>query len=113
MRGALWLLFVACSSSEPAGGAGSASAHPPAFGSGAVLEAAENESGPLASSTAKAAADPIVAIGAQKLLSGSTPGDRGRDPTLEPAGVAVELGAFDIDRAPYPNEPGKKRADGM
>lgn len=107
------LLFVACSSAEPGGVAGSASASTPAPGSGAMLEAAENESGPLTSSTAKAAADPIVAVAAHKLFSGSTPGDRGRDPTLEPASVPVELGAFDIDRAPYPNEPGKKPLTGV
>ena len=102
------MLLVACSSSDAGNGVASASASAPVVASGAMLEAAENESGPLASSTAKAAADPIVAIGAQKLSSGSTPGDRGRDPTLEPSNVSVELDAFDIDRAPYPNEPGKK-----
>jgi hypothetical protein len=112
MRAAPLLLFVACGSSEP-GDAATSSASAAVVGSGAVLEAAENESGPLASSTAKAAADPIVSIAAQKLSSGSTPGDRGRDPTLEPASVAVDLGAFDIDRAPYPNEPGKKPLTGV
>jgi len=54
-----------------------------------------------------------VAIGGQRFSSGSTPGDRGRDPTLEPANVAVDLAAFDIDRAPYPNEPGKKPWTGV
>lgn len=37
--------------------------------------------------------------------SGSTPGDRGRDPTLEPSLVRVELGKFAIDRLPFPNDP--------
>lgn len=39
------------------------------------------------------------------LRSGSTPGDAGRVPELEPKNQEVELGPFSIDRLPYPNEP--------
>ncbi len=39
------------------------------------------------------------------LRSGSTPGDPGRIPELEPKDVEVELGPFAIDRLPYPNDP--------
>ena len=37
--------------------------------------------------------------------SGSTPGDDGRDPTLEPINVPVTLSSFSIDALPYPNDP--------
>jgi hypothetical protein len=39
------------------------------------------------------------------LRSGSTPGDAGRVPELEPKNQEVELGPFGIDRLPYPNDP--------
>jgi hypothetical protein len=51
------------------------------------------------------------------LRSGSTPGDPGRVPELEPKNQDVELGPFGIDRLPYPNDPaqpalvGKGRED--
>jgi hypothetical protein len=38
------------------------------------------------------------------LVAGSMPGDRGRDATLEPPLVKFELGAFEMDRLPYPND---------
>src|SRR5262245_14897239 len=75
--------IAACSSSGSAGGAsGSASASVARSGSSLVLEAAENQGSAVTSSTAKPAEDPIVAVPAGKLVSGSTPGDPGRDPTL-------------------------------
>jgi hypothetical protein len=46
-----------------------------------------------------------IAIPAGTLVAGSSPGDRGRDPTLEPALQPFELSAFEIDRYPYPNDP--------
>jgi len=83
---------------------------------GKVLEAAENE-GPATSGRAAAAAPPgargsRVEIPAGKLTAGSTPGDRGRDPTLEPALLSVDLGAFSIDRSAYPNDPAKPALTG-
>src|SRR3954469_13964747 len=68
---------------------------------GKVLEAAENER-PSASASARAAAPPAVAgarvdVPAGKLSAGSPPGDKGRDPPLEPALLEVELGGFSID----------------
>jgi formylglycine-generating enzyme required for sulfatase activity len=74
---------------------------------GTVLEAAENEAAPATSSSARAAEKDIVAIPAGTLTAGSTPGDPGRDPTLEPPQLAIELGAFDIDRDLFPNRPGE------
>jgi hypothetical protein len=84
---------------------------------GKVLEAAENE-GPSASGSARTAAPPAVAgarvdIPAGKLNAGSTPGDKGRDPTLEPALLEVELGGFSIDRFLYPNDPAKPPVTGV
>jgi hypothetical protein len=85
---------------------------------GKVLEAAENE-GPSASGSARTAPAPAAAAGgrvdipAGKLTAGSTPGDRGRDPTLEPVLLDVDLGAFSIDRSPYPNDPGKPALTGV
>ncbi len=46
-----------------------------------------------------------LAIPAATFLSGSTPGDEGRVPSIEPALARVELGAFAIDALPYPNDP--------
>jgi hypothetical protein len=39
------------------------------------------------------------------LRAGSTPGDAGRVPELEPKNQELELGPFRIDRLPYPNDP--------
>jgi hypothetical protein len=39
--------------------------------------------------------------------AGSTPGEEGRLPELEELRTSVELGAFQIDRLPYPNDPQK------
>jgi len=36
---------------------------------------------------------------------GSRPGEPGRNPELEPRLAAIELGPFQIDRLPYPNDP--------
>lgn len=92
-------------SGEPPPGA---SAAPTALApAGSVLEAAENEAAPATSSSARAAEQEVVSIPAGTLTAGSTPGDAGRDPTLEPALLPIELGAFDIDRDLFPNRPGE------
>jgi formylglycine-generating enzyme required for sulfatase activity len=110
-----WLALhaIACGSSTDGAAPGSAQASSTAAARGAVLEAAENQSSASTSSTAKAAADPVVAIAATQLEVGSTPGDAGRDPTLEPPLFSVDLGPFDIDRAPYPNEAGRPPMKGV
>ncbi len=46
-----------------------------------------------------------IEIPAGTLVAGSTPGDRGREPGLEPVLQKVDLGAYSIDRLPYPNDP--------
>jgi len=39
--------------------------------------------------------------------AGSAPGESGRHPDLEPRLLPIELGAYQIDRLPYPNDPQK------
>lgn len=46
-----------------------------------------------------------VDVPAGTFKSGSTPGDEGRDPTLEPLLVPIATTAFAIDALPYPNDP--------
>jgi len=84
---------------------------------GKVLQAAENEA-PSASASARArprpaAAQEKVSVPAGSFFAGSTPGDKGREPTLEPARLKVELGGFTIDRQLYPNDPQKPPLTGV
>jgi hypothetical protein len=104
------LVGLGCGSSKDAPGA---SATASATSKGKVIQAADNEDFASAASTARAAETPIIAIPAGKFESGSTPGDRGRNAVIEPGLVSVDLGAYDIDRAPYPNEAGKPSLTGV
>lgn len=112
---ALGLAVLACACGDKDGERppSSAASSVQTASAGDVLPAADEGPRPAASSSAKAAADPVVAIEAGKLTLGSTPGDRGRDPTLEPPGVVVEVGGFDIDRFLYPNDLGKPPKTGL
>ena len=100
-------LLAACGSKGS--GASSGSSDVAIAPKGAVLEAAENESADAGApqSKGKVAAEASVKIASGKMTAGSTPGDPGRDAVMEPAMMEVDLGAFTIDRMPYPNEPGK------
>jgi formylglycine-generating enzyme required for sulfatase activity len=51
------------------------------------------------------AAGAVVRVEGGAYRLGSTPGDPGRDPAVEADLVPVELGGFDIDALPYPNDP--------
>lgn len=103
-RCAVLLLCLSCGDAD---GAASASASASAATTAPlVVEAAENEAATLSSVKAEAAAAPVVSIPAGDLAFGSLPGDRGRNPALEPITETVSVGAFDIDRLPYPNELG-------
>ncbi|MEM9694579.1 MAG: SUMF1/EgtB/PvdO family nonheme iron enzyme, partial [Myxococcota bacterium] len=44
-------------------------------------------------------------IPAGTFTRGSVPGERGRDPRLEPSATRIDVGTFSIDRLPYPNDP--------
>jgi hypothetical protein len=46
-----------------------------------------------------------VTIPGGRFAAGSTPGDDGREPALEPASFDVSLGPYEIDRLPFPNDP--------
>jgi hypothetical protein len=50
-------------------------------------------------------ADESVEIPAGAFHAGSQPGEPGRRPEIEPRSSEIELGAFQIDRLPYPNDP--------
>ncbi len=47
----------------------------------------------------------VIEIPGHAFSTGSTPGDDGRDPTVEPALVEASLATFSIDALPYPNDP--------
>lgn len=81
-----------------------------------LLEAAEEEEVSAARPQMKgaaAAANERVSLPAGKLVVGSTPGDRGRDPSFEPAPYEVELKAFEIDKLPHPNDPTRPPQTGV
>ncbi|MEZ4439393.1 MAG: SUMF1/EgtB/PvdO family nonheme iron enzyme [Polyangiaceae bacterium] len=94
---------------------GTSSGAPAASGTAALIEADEDEAvdaGSQQKGAAKAAGE-RVEIPAGKLVAGSVPGDRGRDPALEPALLEVELGAFSIDKLPHPNDPARAPTTGV
>jgi formylglycine-generating enzyme required for sulfatase activity len=83
-----------------------------------LIEAAEEEGAPVDAGVTQqhgtaAGAGERVSVPAGKLTAGSTPGDRGRDPTLEPARVTFDLAGFAIDRLPFPNDPARPPVTGV
>jgi hypothetical protein len=78
---------------------------------GAAASAAPDAGGHETAPSAKAGER--VSIPAGVLLAGSTPGDRGRHPGLEPALFEAQLTAFEIDRLPFPNDPSKRPLTGV
>ena len=54
-----------------------------------------------------------VEIASGTLQAGSLPGTPGRRPMLEPMLRGVELGSFEIDRLPYPNDPARPALLGL
>lgn len=54
-----------------------------------------------------------VDIPAGSFTAGSRPGETGREPELEPRAYQLELGAFSMDRLPYPNDPAKPPLTGV
>jgi hypothetical protein len=75
----------------------------------ASLSALSADSGaaprPAASVAVAVVAGEAASVAAGRFMAGSTPGDDGRDPKLEPVNFEVNLGAYEIDRLPYPNDP--------
>jgi hypothetical protein len=68
---------------------------------------------PAATTAAPVASGPNARIPAGKLVAGTACGDHPKLPGEELAGEAVDLGAFDIDAYPYPNDPARPPAKGV
>jgi hypothetical protein len=73
---------------------------------------ASGSAGPSASAELRAPAEVARAgehgeVPTGGFRAGSTPGDAGRHPELEPRLASIELGPYRIDRLPYPNDPAK------
>lgn len=98
--GSACTLLAACE----AGGEGAADPLPPA--AAAPSQVAPEPAGPETSDAPPAlAAGQMANIAAGPARLGSAPGSAGRDPGHEADGVQVDLGAFRIDRLPFPNDP--------
>ncbi len=103
---ALVTLGVACGKSP--GGAASASGPPPPAPSSTPAAAAS-----VKPPKEEARAEARVKIPGGTFSAGSQPGDPGRRPELEPLLHTLELGPFEIDRLPFPNDPGKPPLTGV
>lgn len=79
------------------------------------LRAPTPDTGPSTSVTTRPvpAAGALVTIPAGSFALGSTPGDPGRDPSVEADLTRVQLPAFTIDALPYPNDPAQPAASGL
>jgi hypothetical protein len=91
---------VACQRApRTTGAAATASAGPSASASGLDVRAHAKKDGLRALERVLLPTGPFRA--------GSEPGEPGRVPDIEPRLQDVELGSYEIDRLPYPNDPGK------
>jgi len=109
-----WLAPLGCN--RDAGESGTSAASASASAARVLLEAAddtESADGGAQKRGAVERAGERAKIPEGKLVAGSTPGDRGREPTLEPALLEVTLAAFEIDKLPYPNDPAHKPLTGI
>jgi hypothetical protein len=89
---------------------------PPAASTAAPTARAPEPAAPT--TTAVTSAAPVsagrnIAIPSGKLVAGTACGDHPRLPGEELAGEAIDLGAFDIDAYPYPNDPEKPPEKGV
>ena len=71
----------------------------------AALEPTGTDAGSTRPPSDPPAAGTSIDLAAGTFASGSTPGDDGRDPSVEPALVPTTLDAYAIDALPYPNDP--------
>lgn len=100
-----WLLLLAvlgCNKNER-----STSQRTIPTGSASLLPPEEVDAGPTRKAEKGAGAGERIKISGGAMLAGSMPGDEGRDPMLEPTLLSVDLGPFEIDKLPYPNDPSK------
>jgi hypothetical protein len=99
----------------------------PAAIAAAACSSSKSEGGPAPSATAAAtapvaatasasaapSAGPTASIPAGKLVAGTACGDHPKLPAEELAGEAIDLGGFDIDVYPYPNDASKPPLTGV
>jgi hypothetical protein len=102
------LLLASCGKGGPAGTSGAGPAP-----SSVLPPADEIDAGPARKAEKAAGVNERVKIPAGPMVAGSTPGDDGRDPLLEPTLLPAELGPFEIDKLPYPNDPSKPPRTGV
>lgn len=91
---------------ERGSGAASASAS-------AAPAPSESAAPPARSPRSRSHAGQRLAIPAGAFSAGSLPGAPDRQPALEPRRALVELGGFEIDALPFPNEPGRPPRTGV
>jgi hypothetical protein len=75
--------------------------------------AAPAASAPLRAPTQAPIANELIDIPGGAFLAGELPGQPGREPEIEPRRFEIELGPFQIDRLPYPNDPIKPALTGV
>jgi hypothetical protein len=80
---------------------------------GALGTSVTLDAGPLRPHVPAPKAGETIDIPAGSFVSGSLPGDEGRDPTIEPMPLEVKLGAFKMDALPYPNDPSSPPKTGV
>lgn len=88
-----------CRGDKPKGGAAATIAVPQPGESASAAPARKADRAPKTNER--------VSVPAGTLVAGSTPGDEGRDPSVEPVLLEVELGGFEMDKLPFPNDPTK------
>ena len=106
--------LTACRGAGKSGADGGAEAVRPS--STAVMSAAVDDQRPAPTKRPPkkpAGAGQHVTVPAGAMHAGSVPGDVGREPGLEVAWETVDLGGFEIDRLPYPNEPSQPPRTGV
>lgn len=95
-----WALAgLGCKGEKPKGGAAATIAVPQPGESASAAPARKADRAPKTNER--------VNVPAGTLVAGSTPGDEGRDPSVEPVLLEVELGGFEMDKLPFPNDPTK------
>jgi hypothetical protein len=102
---ALSLLATACSRSSSDAAASTTTTASPSTATPA--------SAAPTTSSVPVAAGPTAAIPAGKLIAGTACGDHPRLPGEELAGESIDLGTFDIDAYPYPNDPAQPPKTGL
>jgi formylglycine-generating enzyme required for sulfatase activity len=108
------LALAACSRGGGRGGGGGGGGAPAVAASSLFAPDDEAQApGPTRRAEGAPKAGERVSVPGGSFAAGSTPGDEGRDPTTEPVLLPVDLGPFEIDRLPYPNDPLKPPRTGV